>query len=100
MRPEIKALLRFGSIAQAQDDDVLEQLEHAITQIVPPLQDAEASVLIPLFGKDPCDDGGGLAWPLVHLIETSPTAYPAVRPLETDGYWINLLYQRKKNAGL
>jgi hypothetical protein len=55
----------------------------------------DARVLVRLFGPDDCF---GLAWTLVHLIETAPNW-----PLEdclvvTENEWIKVLKQRLANA--
>jgi hypothetical protein len=50
--------------------DRVRQFERALRSIEPPLTDAEAEALVPLFGPDNCF---GLSWTLVYLIESAPS---------------------------
>lgn len=71
MRSEVKALLLEG-VFSAEDDataEVVKRHEKAYRAIVGPLSDEEASELSKLFGPD---DYFGLAWSLLHLLETAP----------------------------
>jgi hypothetical protein len=51
------------------DVQVIEQFETALRNIGSPISDEEAIALARLFSEDDCY---GLAWTLLHLIETAP----------------------------
>jgi hypothetical protein len=92
----VKNLLALGMLPRVSSDprDV-ERFEHAISEIKYPLTDDEAAALIECFGED---DSFGLAWTLVHLIETSPTAFPKNEPSEDESFWKRVLYQRYSSS--
>lgn len=96
MRPEVIAFLNLGPLpSEEADEATIERAETALHSIAPPLDDDEAEALMRCFGKDECF---GLAWTLVHLIETSPTACP--RPLlsRADNAWLHLLNARSQST--
>ena len=95
IRPEIEELERLGPLP-ADDDDYpgidrrLFDVEHLLAVVDPPVTVEEARVLAALF---PWDGGTcyGLAWSLLHLIETlgveppgggAPWRVPGARPGE------------------
>ena len=56
------------------------------------MTDEEAKLLLGSFGPDDCF---GLAWTLLHLIETAPGArHLVVEPSATDNEWIQSLWRR------
>ena len=60
-----------------------------------PLTDDEARSLVGLFG---IDDAYGVAWSLLHLIETAPN-WPIADGLEdTSNEWVDRLKRRVDNA--
>ena len=71
MRKEVQELARLGPLPDCEtvQEEQLTTYESLISSIVPPVSDAEASSLVRLFGPDECY---GLAWALLHLIETAP----------------------------
>ena len=71
----------------------VEAAERLIDAIEAPLTDQEAEALLACFGSDVCF---GLAWSLLHLIETSPTAFPPVEPETTANPWVRLLWERQQ----
>ena len=71
----------------------VEAAERLIDAIEAPLTDQEAEALLACFGHDACF---GLAWSLLHLIETSPTAFPQVEPETTANPWVRLLWERQQ----
>jgi hypothetical protein len=75
--------------------DRVRQFEEALRSIEPPLTDAEAEALVPLFGPDNCF---GLSWTLVHLIESAPS-WPIEACLRGQSGWVQCLRQRATNAG-
>jgi len=61
-----------------------EDLLHAIS---PPITDEETGMLVRLFGTDNCY---GLAWTVVHLLETAPS-WPIDKLLEQQEYLFSVL---------
>lgn len=71
MREEVKALvaLRQFPAEQGAVPGVVECHENGLKAIARPVSDDEARALVKVFGPDDCF---GLAWSLLHLIETAP----------------------------
>jgi hypothetical protein len=95
MRPEVQELVAMGPLphsASAADDMMrLEEYQRRLEAISQPVSDEEAEALARLFGPD---DYFGLAWTLVHLIESAP-GWPLVDRLPAiDNQWIALLRDR------
>jgi hypothetical protein len=90
----IEKLGRLPSEDQAAPETV-KQYQSLLAVIQTPVADEEARLLIRLFGPDSCF---GLAWTLVHLVETAPN-WPLQDCLQnTENEWILLLKQRTENA--
>jgi hypothetical protein len=69
----------------------LEQYEQLLLSIQKPVTDEEARALIGLFGADGCF---GLAWTLLHLIETAPN-WPEPEDLpNSENEWVQMLKNR------
>ncbi len=71
IRQAVSEFLRLGQLpdsALATEDDLDRRLA-ALRTIEPPVTDEEAMALSEAFGPDECF---GVAWSLLHLIETSP----------------------------
>jgi hypothetical protein len=93
MRPSVAELILLGPFpdsasATAEDLDRRGELLKAISR---PVSEAEARGLLACFGPD---DAYGLAWSLLHLIETAPTSPVKVKPAETANEWIRCLWDR------
>ncbi|MDJ0820225.1 MAG: hypothetical protein QNJ09_00270 [Paracoccaceae bacterium] len=96
MRPEVKSFVELGPLPSIDSgQDAIARAETALHAISQPVTDAEAEALLDCFGADDCF---GLAWTLVHLIETSPTPLPRSAPGEVDNAWLHLLHARAQNA--
>jgi hypothetical protein len=99
MRPEVTELVALGSLvaSDAVDMAILKKQEELIRKLVKPATDEEARALVKLFGPD---ESFGLAWALVHFIESAP-GWPLIDCLtDTDNEWIRRLRQAAINAGL
>ena len=69
--------------------------ENLLLSIQKPVSDEEACALVTVFGNDDCF---GLAWSLLHLIETAPN-WPLQDCLaNTENDWVDLLRLRLANA--
>ena len=71
MRKEVQELLNLGPLPDCEtaEEEKLKMYESPLSSVTPPVSDAEARSLVHLFGPDECY---GLAWTLLHLIETAP----------------------------
>lgn len=98
MRQEVHDLAVLGSLpSEDAEEEVLETHGRLLHAIAPPVTNEEARVLVGLFGPDDCH---GLAWSLLHLIETAP-GWPLTDCLQPIGNeWIDRLRRRVENAGL
>ena len=98
MRTEVVELSKLGPLPASDKPRValVKKFQDLITSIESPVSDEEARVLVTLFGPDECF---GLAWALLHLIESAP-GWPIADSLESSsGEWIDQLKQRLRNAG-
>lgn len=98
MRSEIIELLKLGPFPHEDlhlDSAVVDRYAELIAQITRPVTDEEACILVGLFGDD---DFFGVAWSLLHLIETAPK-WPLEECLQnTNNEWVQRLRDRVENA--
>ena len=102
MRSEVIKLGELGPLpsyktvlADPEAEALVSKYEDLITAIEPPVTDAEARVLVGLFGPDECFE---IEWRLIHLIETA-TNWPLSDCLMDSGNeWIGMLKQRVENT--
>jgi hypothetical protein len=97
VRPEAEALARAGRLPA--EDAAVEDVQAAqrlLESVASPVTDDEARILVALFGPDDCY---GLAWTLLHLIETAPNALAADYSAESENAWVHLLIRRQQQAG-
>lgn len=93
MRSEIQNLMLLGPLPSESEASVeqLRQLEALLRLIAKPVSDEEARALVRLFGPDSCF---GMAWAVLHLIESAPS-WPLVDCLtDTNNEWIVSLRDR------
>ena len=71
MRKEVQELVRLGPLPDCEtvEEEQLKTYEGLLSRVTPPVSDEEAKSLVRLLGPDECY---GLAWTLLHLIETAP----------------------------
>ena len=99
MQAPIIELTKIGKLPSEASVDAatVQRLEQLAQSITPPLSDDEARALVWLFGPD--DSCYGIAWTLLHLIETAPH-WPLRDCLpKNGGEWIDLLRIRARNGG-
>jgi hypothetical protein len=102
MRKAVIELGELGPLPQSETiireqsgQQVIEKYEKLIMSLEKPITDAEARVLVEVFGLD---DAFGLVWPLVHLIESAP-GWPLADCLQDpNNEWIQMLKQRTDSA--
>lgn len=93
MQTAVNELLSLGKLPDSRETDVdtVRLFEQAIARIRRPVSDEEARALVGCFGPDDCF---GLAWELVHAVETAP-GWPLADALKgNDGQWTALLRNR------
>jgi hypothetical protein len=94
IRDEVQALVALGPLPESASAtmDQMQQLQTAIEKISPPVTRDEATALLAVFGPDECY---GLAWAVLHLIESTPGGIPLEKlPAETENEWIRFLWER------
>lgn len=93
MRTAIKELLALGPLPASDRASVgqLQRFEAALEAITRPLAQDEATELAKLFGPDDCF---GLAWSLLHLIETAPDLSSVLTQADETNYWIRFIWER------
>ena len=99
MRHELLQLIDLGPLPDSSSPDIvrLEKQEMLIKSLVAPATDEEACAAISLFGPDECF---GLAWSLLHFVETAPS-WPIWNCLQDEtSTWVRCLRERAHNAGL
>ncbi len=97
IRPSILAFVDLGVLPPSTaSEEVIARHEAALRAIDGPITTAEAALLQGSFGPDDCY---GLAWMLLHLIETAPGGAPiAAAPSGDDNEWIRRLWDRAHRA--
>ena len=93
MQQAITALLGLGPLPSSATaaTATLQTFEEQLSKVETPITNEEACALVKLFGQDDCF---GLAWTLLHLIETAP-GWPVKGALDNlEGEWIDLLRER------
>ena len=97
VRKEVEDLVVLGSMPDEKAElDEIASYEAALFKIEKPVSDEEAALLLELFGPDDCY---GLAWSLLHLIETAPSGIPLRTEPSADKYWLHLLWARSHPSG-
>ena len=93
MQQAISALLILGPLpsSAAAADPTMQAFEEQLTMVQTPLTDEEACALIKHFGPDDCL---GLAWTLLHLVETAPGWPVESAFVGLEGEWIDRLRER------
>jgi hypothetical protein len=96
IREPIRELLRLGPFPRetSTTPDQVRDYQGLLEQVSPPLNDQEAKELLSVFGED---DYFGLAWTLLHLIETAPSGPISSPPDPADNEWARRLWVRATN---
>jgi hypothetical protein len=71
MSKEVQELVNMGPLPDCETvaEEQLKMYESLLRRVTPPVSNDEARSLVRLFGPDDCY---GLAWTLLHLIESAP----------------------------
>ncbi|MFC1432644.1 hypothetical protein ACEZDB_18525 [Streptacidiphilus sp. N1-3] len=92
IRPEVEELISAGSLPNEDAAvETIEEVQRLIERISKPVTDEEGQALSAIFGPDGCF---GLAWTLLHLIETAPGAKDARYSEYSDNEWVKRLNER------
>ena len=94
IRPEVQKFIDLGPFppSKGADPDDIERRGALLDRIVRPPSREEAAALLACFGPD---DAFGLAWSLLHLIETTPGGIPLFhKPAPSDNEWVRRLWNR------
>ncbi|MFI6728849.1 hypothetical protein [Streptomyces atratus] len=74
-----------------------ERRDNQLKAISGPVTAEEAKALVACFGPDDCY---GVAWSLLHLIETGPNPVLTAKPAPEANEWHHTLWKRAVNGGL
>lgn len=98
MRTEVIQLVQLGPLPSEEGASVelVQKFESALHSITKPVSNEEARALVRLFGNDSCF---GLAWTMLHLIETAPD-WPLLDCLSNlNNEWVASLRNRAIRGG-
>lgn len=98
IRQAVEDLIRAGVLPSEGEatENELEERQRLLGLVNPPVSDEEAQMLLTLFGPDGCF---GLAWSLLHLIETAPSVLTANYSQNSENEWVKLLEERRAAGG-
>lgn len=93
LRDTVAEFVKLGPLPDsAAPEETIFKHEELLLKIQAPVTDEEASQLISCFGPDDCY---GLAWTLLHLIESAPGEGPLrEKPPASANKWVQLLWAR------
>lgn len=101
VRDGVRAMHALGQLPTKvdalADGTALERWEALLAQTSGPLSDAEAALLAPLFPADD-SDAFGLAWTLVHLLESAPSWANGELTQDIPAHWRDVLIARIRAA--
>jgi hypothetical protein len=97
MRQQVSKLLALGPLPdESTSPEEIDKYANILASVSRPVTNEEAKALVKLFGPDECY---GVAWTLLHLIETAP-GWPIMESLQDDSNeWVSLLRQRARRSG-
>jgi hypothetical protein len=98
MRPDVQAFVDAGPLPDedATEEEIQRRTDDLLA-IAGPVSGEEARALVSCFGPDDCY---GVAWSLLHLIETGPNPVLTVQPGPDANEWHRRLFDRAVNGGL
>lgn len=96
IRQAVADFLAAGPLPdEDQPPEAIDRAGDLLDRIERPVTDEEAMALIAGFGPDDCY---GLAWSLLHLIETAPGAMTAEYPADSENIWVTELRRRVEHG--
>ncbi|MFD7560573.1 hypothetical protein ACFV9E_39525 [Streptomyces sp. NPDC059835] len=97
MRAEVLSFVADGPLPDWDAEE--EEIDRRVTQleaIGKPVTGEEAAALVACFGPDDCY---GVAWTLLHLVETGPNPVLTTKPAPDANEWHHRLYDRAVSEG-
>lgn len=96
LRREIKEIQRIERKSSCEDypESVFSKIEHLLDTIFPPLNYAEASILVSLVPDGSCY---GLEWSMIHLVESCDSIDENLIDLCQSLDWREVLMERLEN---
>ena len=93
MQQAVRALLVLGPLPRSEGATAptVQAFEEQLSRVQTPITDEEACALVKLFGPDDCF---GLAWTLLHLVETAPNWPIKSALVGHEGEWKDRLRER------
>ncbi len=92
IRDEVKSFVTLGPLPDfSADQATIDLHQQALEKISAPISNEEALALLASFGSD---DSFGLAWRLLHLIETAPDSPLDSEPEPGANEWLRVLWGR------
>lgn len=98
MRPEVRTFVADGPLPNWDASE--EEIDRRVGQleaIARPVTAEESEALATCFGPDDCY---GVAWTLLHLVETGPNPVLTTKPTPDANAWHHTLWTRAANSGL
>jgi hypothetical protein len=97
IRDEVKELASLGPMPNSSKatPEKVDKYGDLVLRIQRPLTDEEARLLLNSFGDD---DFFGVAWELMHLIETAPHSPVDGPPSDSANEWIRRIWLRGQRA--
>ncbi|MFD9539634.1 hypothetical protein [Streptomyces sp. NPDC060022] len=97
MRPEVRTFVADGPLPDWDaSEEEIDGRDRQLRSIAGPVTGEEAKALVPCFGPDDCH---GVAWTLLHLIETGPAPVLTTAPGPDANEWHHRLYGRTVFGG-
>lgn len=94
MRQSVRSFVAAGVLPDEHSGaDEIRVREEQLAAITPPLTEKEARAMLTCFGPDDCY---GLAWTMVHLIESCGTDIVDEMPSEHVLPWLYMLWNRQQ----
>lgn len=95
MLASVRELIELGRLPSIEhaDASILEKYQSLLMSISSPVTDEEAAGLVKILGSDDCF---GLAWTLIHIVETAPGWPISGALIDVDSNWVEIIMQRSK----
>ncbi|MER7742795.1 hypothetical protein ABTX34_31560 [Streptomyces sp. NPDC096538] len=98
MRAEVRAFVAGGPLPEwVADEEEIDRRDRQLRAVARPVTAVDARALLTCFGPGDCY---GLAWSLLHLVETGPDPVLTADPGPDANAWHRRLFLRAANAGL
>jgi hypothetical protein len=103
VRDEVRDFAALGPLPTESNASVyaVEKHQAALEKITPPVTSEEAYLLMTTFGPEYGDSCFGLAWSVLHLVETCPDGVPLPRrrPPSGSNPWLLSMWDRSNRGG-